>query len=323
MSVVALFNPTTLVGKELRERLEARTDPGAELRLLSGDDEEIGTLTEIRGTAAVVGRAGKAELAGADLVVFCGDREAAQPVLGELPPGTTAVLLAPDATPDDGLPLVDGINLEALDEATPGTVLLSPHPGAVLLAHLLHPLRGFGPLTATATLLQPASLYAEAGLDELYAQARRVIAIAGRENPVTLPGQLAFNAFPSTLPGEHVAAEVEAVLGGGAAVTAEVCQVSVFHGFSAALHLTCEQSPEPEELREALGDSPFVRLADDDEPLGPTDAAASDEVLVGPVRRSGGRAGGYWIWSVMDNLTRGGALNALAIAERVLRGGAR
>jgi aspartate-semialdehyde dehydrogenase len=323
VSVVVLINPTTLVGKELRERLESRPDLGAELRLLSPDEEEVGTLTEIRGAAAVVVQAREAELEGADLVVFCGDREAALPLLGRLPAGATAVLLAPDATPDDGLPLVAGINLEALDEAPPGTVLLSPHPGAVLLAHLLHPLRDFVPLTATATLLQPASLYGEAGLDELYAQARRVIALAGREDPTVLPGQLAFNAFPSALPGEHVAAEVEAVLGGGAAVSVEVCQAPVFHGFSAALYLTCEQSPEPEELRQALGDSPFVRLADDDQPLGPTEAAASDEVLVGPVRRTGGRGGGYWIWSVMDNLTRGGALNALAIAERVLRGGVR
>ena len=27
--------------------------------------------------------------------------------------------------------------------------------------------------------------------------------------------------------------------------------------------------------------------------------------------------GGFWLWAVMDNLTRGGALNAIEIAEMV------
>ena len=47
----------------------------------------------------------------------------------------------------------------------------------------------------------------------------------------------------------------------------------------------------------------------------PIDAAAREEVVLGAVDRSD--SGGYWIWAVMDNLTCGGASNAMRIFEAV------
>jgi aspartate-semialdehyde dehydrogenase len=38
-------------------------------------------------------------------------------------------------------------------------------------------------------------------------------------------------------------------------------------------------------------------------------------VIFGTVRKA--TDGGFWLWAVMDNLTRGGALNAVEIAEAV------
>ena len=51
----------------------------------------------------------------------------------------------------------------------------------------------------------------------------------------------------------------------------------------------------------------------------PIDAAAQEEVLVGSVRADPDYPGGYWIWAVLDNLVRGGALNAVEVAELVAR----
>ncbi len=317
MTTVLLVNPTTLVGKEVREELERHPELWSDLRLISRDDEEIGTLTEIAGAAAMVGRGEDADLAAAGLVFFCGSREATLELLPEVGASAVTVILASDATVDDGLPLVAGVNLDVLDGDPAGRPLLSPHPATILLAHLLHPLRPFGIESAVATLIQPASVYGEAGLDELYGQARRVIAIAGQQPAEVLPGQLAFNLFPSHLPGAHLAAEVAAVLGeGGVEPAVEIIQGAVFHSYAAALHVRLRERPEPDEVRQALADHPQNRLAEEPELLGPVDAAASAEVIVGPVRGAAG--GGIWIWGVMDNLTRGGALNALEIAERAL-----
>ena len=45
------------------------------------------------------------------------------------------------------------------------------------------------------------------------------------------------------------------------------------------------------------------------------DAAARDEVLIRAVEPDPAVPGGYRLWAVMDNLTCGGALNAVQIAE--------
>jgi len=87
-------------------------------------------------------------------------------------------------------------------------------------------------------------------------------------------------------------------------------------------------APDPARLRAALAGAPDVELraaeglrsAAAEKPivrLGPIDAAQSERLLVGELRPDPRHAGGYWLWATLDNLTAGGALNALAIAGAV------
>ena len=248
MSAIAILHPSGLLGKELRETLEARHPEWSDLRLLSSREEEIGTLTEIAGAAALVGRFEPESLAGVAVAFFCGEMADNRPLLAELPEETTAIVLSYDATVEDGLPIVAGVNTA---EAHGGRVLLSPHPGAVLLAHLLHPLRRLALAEAVATLIQPASMRDDAGLEELFEQTRQIIAMTRR-------------------------------------------------------------TPTP-----VFAAHPLLEQADKPRHLGPVDAAASDKVLLGAVRKDEA-TGGFWLWAAMDNLTRGGALNAIEIAEAVV-----
>jgi aspartate-semialdehyde dehydrogenase len=39
---------------------------------------------------------------------------------------------------------------------------------------------------------------------------------------------------------------------------------------------------------------------------------------VGEIRSAPGQPGAVWLWAALDNLTRGGATNAIEIAARVL-----
>jgi aspartate-semialdehyde dehydrogenase len=49
--------------------------------------------------------------------------------------------------------------------------------------------------------------------------------------------------------------------------------------------------------------------------VGPVTVAGGERLTVGAVRAA---AGGYSIWAAMDNLLRGGALNAVELAEEML-----
>jgi aspartate-semialdehyde dehydrogenase len=320
VSVLAILHPVNLLGKELRETLgRGVVGPSwQEVRLLSTAEHEVGTLTETGGVPAVVQRYEPGSLDGVAVAFFCGPIAANRAPLAELPLEMTAVVLSPDATLADGHPVVAGINTRPSGAANGGSeILLSPHPAAVLLAHLLHPLAGFEPREAVATVIQPVSLYDDAGIEELFEQTRQIVAMTSRRRSPLFGAQLAFNLLPAAHTEEAaatIAAAVAAVLPAPVALSVELVQGGIFHCLALGLHVRCAARPSAQAVRKALAASPFVELAEDPRHLGPIAAAASDKVLLGAVRKD---ESGIWIWAVMDNLTRGGAVNALEIAAAV------
>jgi aspartate-semialdehyde dehydrogenase len=313
VTAIAILHPINLLGKELRETLGARHPDWPDVRLLSTREDEIGTLTEVAGAAALVGRYEPETLNGVDVAFFCGAAEESRPLLAELPAETLGLLLSLDATPEDGLPVVAGVNGDA---ARGHRTLVSPHPAAVLLAHLLHPLRAFAPKEAVATVIQPASMRGQAGLEELFEHTRQIVAMTKRTPTPIFGTQLAFNVLPAVTPAEAIAAQLQSVLAGPPPVALQVLQGSVFHAVAASLFVRCGSNPTLQAFRKALGENPVLEAADKPRLLGPIDAAASDKVIFGALRKDD--AGGFWLWAVMDNLTRGGAVNAIEIAEAVL-----
>ena len=312
MTAVAILQPTGLLGKELRETIEAR-HPDWDLRLLSSREDEIGTLTEIAGAASLVGRYEPERLQEVNAAFFCGAIADNRPLLAELPATTTAVVLSFDATVEDGLPVVAGVNG---DDAWGHRTLLSPHPAAVLLAHLLHALRGLAPAEAVATLIQPASMRDDAGLEELFESTRQIIGMTRRSPTPVFGSQLSFNLLPAPLPADPIAKQLQRLVGGPLAAL-QILQGAIFHSLSASLYVRCADHPSPQAARKALAEHPYLEAFDRPRHLGPIDAAASDKILFGSVRKDE-TAQGLWLWAVMDNLTRGGALNAIEIAEAVV-----
>jgi len=309
VTAIAILHPTNLLGKELRETIEARHRDWSDVRLMSTREDEIGTLTEVARAAALVSRYEPEKLKGVDLAFFCGTAEESRPLLAELPATTLGLVLALDATPEDGLPVVAGVNGDA---ARGHRTLVSPHPATILLAHLLHPLRVFSPEEAVATVIQPASVRDQAGLEELFEHTRQIVAMTKRTPTPVFGTQLAFNLLPAVAPAEAISAQLQSVLAGPPPVALQILQGSVFHAVSASLFVRCASNPSVQAFRKALSENPVLEAADRPRLLGPVDAAASDKVLFGSIRKDD--TGGFWLWAVMDNLTRGGALNAIEIA---------
>jgi aspartate-semialdehyde dehydrogenase len=317
---LALLSPTTLLGRELIDKLDARPDLWRDVALLSLADDEVGALTDAAGGAAVVARAEPDAIAAADVLFVCGASATYREVLGHRSAESTVIFLDPIADEPEAIPVVAGVNL---DQALPGRVLASPHPGVALLAHLLQPLVADGVRDAVATLVQPASLYDRAGLDELFTQASRLVSLQGQEPSELFGRQLAFNLYPARHPPAGLAARARQVLGveeGKLPLAVHLLQGPIFHGFSALLYVHLRRELSADEVRQKLAASPLIELAAADaeggDPLGPIDVAARDEVMVGAVERD--PDGGVWIWAVMDNLTRGGASNAVEILDRIV-----
>ena len=318
MTRLAILHPSNLLGREVRETLDRRRGLWQELALLTTHEEEVGHLTEARGAATIVQSYTPTALAGIDLVILCGPMAANRPVLEALPPGATAVILSPDAGGEEGRALVAEVNLV---DAYRGELLLSPHPVAIGLAQLLHPLGSLGIRSAAATVILPASMREQEALDELFDQTRATLAFT-EEKPQKIWGrQMAFNLAPAPEEGlgsAELAGLVGAVLGDGPEVSVQCLEGGIFHSLSISLHLRFAGDPGLEAVRSAFEDHPIIELEDGDDAPGPIEAASRDEMLIGRIARDPQLPGSYWIWAVLDNLTCGGALNAVAILEKVL-----
>jgi aspartate-semialdehyde dehydrogenase len=308
---VAIYHPMTLLGKELREQLANESALASDVQLLATRDDEVGTLTDAGGAAAVVGRA--AGEVDADLAFFCGPIAETRALLGERAAKTTAIVLSVGATLEDGVPCVEGVNLE---KARAGEVLLSPHPAAVTLARLLHPL-GAGLRSVSATVVLPVSQTEEAGLHELFEQTRSILAFGPQPPSPILGGQLAFNLVRGTDDDAALAAPLAAVLRPGVAVAVQSLFGGVFHGVSASAYVQMSGAEDAAALRARLADAPGLELRGLKSRFGPIDAAQSTHLLVGEVRADARNPGGFWLWATLDNLTAGGVGNALAIARAV------
>ncbi len=312
MSVMAILNPTSLLGTEIRRELEQRRNRWTELRLLSSQEDEIGRLTEARGAAAVVSAFEASSLEGTDIVFFPGSLSSLEGPLAALPPSSTGILLAPEAGSEHGTPVVAGVNPES---ARRNELVVSPHPAVIAAAHLLHPLADLGEYSASATVILPASMYGQPGLDELFAQTREIITFAPKQTAKVFSHQMVFNLLPAPEAPANLGSVVQQVLASASPISMTVLQGGIFHGLSLSLHLRFTKDPGVEALHSAFEEAEALELVSDPESVGPVSAASRDEVLVSHPQADPGQPGNYWVWAVMDNLTRGGALNALGISE--------
>jgi aspartate-semialdehyde dehydrogenase len=104
------------------------------------------------------------------------------------------------------------------------------------------------------------------------------------------------------------------------AVTATCVRVPVFVGHAMATNLEFSRPVSRDEAVELLQSAPGVVLADDGAGAPtPLEGAGVDPVLVGRVREDPSRPGNLDLWVTGDNLRKGAALNAVQIAEVLIR----
>ncbi|MBQ3465577.1 MAG: aspartate-semialdehyde dehydrogenase [Firmicutes bacterium] len=104
-------------------------------------------------------------------------------------------------------------------------------------------------------------------------------------------------------------------------VTATTVRVPVFDSHSESINIELEKPFELEDVVECFRQFPGLIVQDDVEnnvyPLA-LDAAGTDEVYVGRIRRDYSVENGINIWVVADNIRKGAATNAVQIAEKLL-----
>ncbi|MCQ9206431.1 MAG: aspartate-semialdehyde dehydrogenase [Omnitrophica bacterium] len=105
-------------------------------------------------------------------------------------------------------------------------------------------------------------------------------------------------------------------------VTATCVRVPVFFAHSESINIETEKKLSVTEAKKILKNAPGVQLIDDPSiqkyPM-PLSAEGENEVFVGRVREDESIENGLNLWVVSDNLRKGAALNAIQIAELLIK----
>ena len=166
-------------------------------------------------------------------------------------------------------------------------------------------------------------------VDELLEQSHALLHEREIAAPTEYAHQIAFNALPhagSFAAGEDhtdeerkLMNETRKILGDQSIRISATCvRVPVVTGHSEAVNVQTRDRLTPERARELLERAPGIAVVDDPAaaryPLA-TDAAGSDDVFVGRIRRDPGNERALDLWIVADNLRKGAATNAVQLAE--------
>lgn len=100
-------------------------------------------------------------------------------------------------------------------------------------------------------------------------------------------------------------------------------RVPVFYGHSEAVHIETRDKITADAARKLLESAPGVVVVDERRaggyPTPVTHAAGKDAVFVGRIREDISHPRGLDLWVVSDNIRKGAALNAVQVAELLVK----
>jgi aspartate-semialdehyde dehydrogenase len=178
---------------------------------------------------------------------------------------------------------------------------------------------------------QSVSGTGSAAIEELTTQAKQVL--NGQSTvPHVYPHQIAFNLLPEidvfldngyTKEERKMLEETRKIMHADDIMVSATCvRVPVFTGHSEVVNVEFTDPISADEARQILAKAPGVKVLDD--PVislypQPWSAAGTDEVYVGRIRQDISHQRGLVMWIVSDNVRKGAALNAVQIAEEMIK----
>lgn len=332
---VAVLGATGLVGREMLRVLEQRAFPVAELTALASA-RSAGTTVPFAGSDVTVREAAPESFEGVDLVLASAGASVSKRLLPEAArrgavsiDNSSAYRMEPDVPLV--VPEVNGHRIADCRADGSRGIIANPNCSTIQLVVALAPLaREAGLRRVVVSTYQGVSGAGQAAVAKLRDDTRRGL----DETDGADPKAVAFNARPEidvfvdggeTREEWKMRVETAKILELDVPLTATCVRVPVEIGHSEAVWIETERPLTPERAREILRDAPGVTLWDDpaDPRKLPTalDAAGTDPVHVGRIRRDPSIENGLALWVVADNLRKGAALNAVQIAEGWLDSG--
>jgi aspartate-semialdehyde dehydrogenase len=330
---VAVVGATGVVGTEMVKVLEEHKFPVGKLLPLASE-RSIGKEVSFNGSDVPVEVLTPGSFKDIDIALFSAGGSISREFV---PAAAEAGAVAVDNTSafrmDPDVPLVvPEVNPEDIAGYERRRVIANPNCSTIQMVVALAPLhRRARAKRVVVSTYQAVSGAGLAAMEELSKQA--VALFSQKECEVkAFPHRIAFNCIPHigafqgdgyTEEERKMMDETVKIMGDESIrVAATTVRVPVFCGHSESINIEFEDPIDPDEAREILRESPGVEVVDDTNmcryPLA-IDATGKDPVYVGRIRRDPSVENGLAMWVVADNLRKGAALNAVQIAELLIK----
>jgi len=322
-----------IVGKEMVKILRERKFPIKSLKILATRERT----EDIAGEKFKVEKTTADSFKDMDIALFAGTEGAKgasrQFGWGAVEKGALVIDNGDDFRMDARVPLiVPEVNPEALKKHI--GFISNPNCSTIQLVMALFPLHRKAKIKKViVSTYQAVSGTGKAAVKELEKEAKDFLENRDTK-PEIYPHQIAFNLFPQVgnlskeYPGYYAEEvkfirETRKILGEqDLAISATCVRVPVFNAHSEAITVEFEEKMSPEDAKQMLRNSPGIKVIDEPEKFlypTPFDVSGKDEVFVGRIRKNPLFPNSLDLWVVGDNIRKGAALNAIQIAESLIK----
>jgi aspartate-semialdehyde dehydrogenase len=325
---IAIAGASTLLGRELKDVLSESPLAAASFALLDEEPAQ-GQLDQVGDEVTFIQTLSADAFDHADFSFFCGTERLTLAHWQQAQrAGSTVFDLSGALDQQPGVPIrapwlgKDAASLDLLTSA-----MVPAHPAAIALGLLIERLQQAAPIRfVAATVLEPASEFGRAAMDELHQQTVSLLSFQSMPRAI-YDAQAAYNLLVGLGEASVVnlgAAEARIrrhyeVLGGGRwpALALQVLHAPVFHGHTFSIAIELEHPIPLAALEESLsGEHVDLVLEDTDSPSNLA-ATGQNDLLVRLRPELGARNSSgvsrLWVWAASDNL-RLNAQNAVDCA---------
>jgi aspartate-semialdehyde dehydrogenase len=330
---IAIVGASGAVGEQMRQVLEERKFPVGEMRLL-GSERSAGQFLEFDGRQHRVGVLNENSFENTDIALFsAGGTVSAKYAPLAVSAGAVVIDNTAHFRMASDIPLVvPEVNASAIRDYKSRGIIANPNCSTIQMVVALKPIHDAARIKrVVVSTYQSVSGAGRQAMEELSQQIAALFNGKDVEKK-KFPHQIAFNCIPHidvfmedgyTKEEWKMIHETRKILGEPSLpVTATTVRVPVFCSHSESVNVETEKKLTAGEVRALLREAPGIIVADEPEnnlyPLA-LEATGKDATYVGRIREDHSVQNGINLWVVADNLRKGAALNAVQIAEILIR----
>ena len=234
---------------------------------------------------------------------------------------TDVPLVVPEINPEDAL-------------IRPRGIIANPNCTTIMMVVVLNPIEKISHIKKIhISSYQSASGAGAVAMKELEQQYKEILETGRVSTIEKFPHQLAYNVIPQidkmtendyTKEEMKMFHETRNIMHSDVRTSATCVRVSSLRSHSESVWFETEAPVSVEEIRRALEQAPGVKLVDDPQnyvyPM-PLESAGRDDVYVGRVRKDLADDNSNTLWLTGDQIRKGAALNAVQIAEYLVKVG--